>query len=161
MRSIVLLLLVFPLSVSAHAFGFSHETTVNGYQVDIGYSTAAPTPNESVIFDFNLPAVHAEVPYSDVWVRVTKEDGTVVLATGLYNARFGGPRLSYMFPEDGRYTISVRYEQESEVLLETEFPITVVPASSGSIPYTEHIPGLVVGLLLSVGVLTWWQRGKK
>lgn len=151
MRAAVFLLFLLPLSVSAHAFGFSHEATVNGYQIDIGYSTAAPTPEESVIFDFNLPLVHEEVDYSDVWVRITSEEGSVVFASGIYNSTFGGPRLSYVFPDTGTYTIHARYENGSDILLETSFPITVVPSSSGSFPM-PNIPGVVVGALL--GALT-------
>lgn len=122
-----------PLLAQAHAFGVSHETTVDGIHIDIGYSSAAPTVGESVIFDFNLPAGEEDERYTDVWVRVEAENGSAKLATAVHNATFGGPRMSYAFPAAGTYTVFARYENEGTALAKTEWQITVLPSSSGGV----------------------------
>ena len=154
------LFLLVPFAVQAHGFGFSHETTVDEYQVDIGYSSAAPTPDEVVAFDFNLPVVHSDVPYTNVWVRISADTGAVVFASGIYNTTFGGPRMSYVFPDDGLYTIYVRYEDDSTILLETEFPITVVPVASDTGPLS---PWMLFGggLLLGAGAMFFLWKMRK
>jgi len=139
-----------PLYASAHSLGVSFDTNSDGIHIDIGYSTAAPVVGESVIFDFNLPIDEDSVDYTDTWVRVTDADGNVVLATAVYNATFGGPRMSYVFPRAGAYTISVRYENVGDALTKVEFPITVVPGGStqgfSTIPwYVTALGGLLLG----------------
>jgi len=149
---LALAIILAPLSAQAHAFGVSHETTVDGIHIDIGYSSAAPTVGESVIFDFNLPAGEEDERYTDVWVRVEAENGSAKLATAVHNATFGGPRMSYAFPEPGVYTLFARYENEGTALAKTEWQITVLPSSSGgfrgilqSIPWTWLIAGALIG----------------
>jgi hypothetical protein len=148
-RALIALSLLLPLSVDAHAVGVSHEAYVDGIHIDIAYSSAAPTAGESVIFDFNLPLEEEDERYTDVWVRVDGEDGSVKLATAVYNAEFGGPRLSYVFSEAGTYTLSARYENEGEVLVKTEWPITVVPARENPLAsfawYIYLLGGVLVG----------------
>lgn len=138
-----------PLFASAHGFGVSHETTTpEGVRVDIGYSSAAPAVGESVIFDFNLPADEADELYTDVWVRVESDEGSVTLATAIYNAEFGGPRMSYVFPREGTYTLSVRYENEGDAIAKTAWDIVVVPApaSFDFMPIAIFVAGLGVGV---------------
>lgn len=131
-----LVLLVVPFVVSAHGAGAYFETTVGSFILDIGFSSPAPEVGEAVVFDFQLRGIDTELisgsdtEFSDVWVRI-ESDGKVLLATGLYNAEFGGPRLSYVFPKEGEYTIFARYENGSDSLAETSFPITVLPNSNG------------------------------
>jgi hypothetical protein len=142
--------------MAAHSEGVSYEDTIDGYEVDIGYSSPAPTTRDVVIFDFNLPASEAESTYTDVWVRVVSEEGTVVFASALHNAQFGGPRLSYLFPKAGTYTISARYENGSHVLFEASFPLTVIEEEGEGKPFSfDLIHGIVllVGLLLGMGIV--------
>jgi hypothetical protein len=159
--SVSLLLFCVPLSVCAHGAGAFFETTVGNFIVDIGFSSPAPEVGESVVFDFQIRKVGtsltsgSDTDFSDVWVRIESEEKTL-LATGLYNAEFGGPRLSYVFPKEGEYTIYARYENGSESLAETSFPMTVVPNSNGqgSHGLLQNAlyggAGLIVGLLLAV-----------
>jgi len=162
MRSIAfaLVFVLFPLQAGAHAFGVSHETTVDGIHIDIGYSAAAPVVGESVIFDFNLPVGEEDEVYTDVWVRVDGDDGSVKLATAVYNAQFGGPRMSYVFPSAGTYTLSVRYENEGEALVKTEWQLVVVPASSSGFFGFPWYAYLLAGLLIG-GVGTYLVLGKR
>lgn len=149
MRSALLLAALFlatPLLAGAHAFGVSHEaTTPEGVHVDIGYSAAAPMVGESVIFDFNLPADEADEEYTDIWVRIEKE-GSVKLATAIYNAEFGGPRMSYVFPEAGDYLVSVRYENGGDAVAKSEWTIPVVPEPKGPFDAIPWFGFLAAGL---------------
>lgn len=149
--------ILIPLSTQAHALGVSYDTVVDGIKVDIGYSSPAPQVGEAVIFDFNLPATES-IKYSDAWVRIESETKSVVFATAIHNASFGGPRLNYVFPRAGTYTIHVRYEQDANTIANVSFPITVVPDTS------EHLLGLpkelwflfgggVLGMLGAFGLL--------
>lgn len=137
-----------PYIVLAHSWGTSFETEDNGYSIDIGYSTPAPEVGESVIFDFEiLKGGERFRDFSDVWVRVEGEHGTV-LATGVHNADFGGARMSYVFPGRGEYQISARYEKGVEAVAEAEFPISVVAASTSGepSPLWWALGGIVLGL---------------
>lgn len=149
---------LFPFGVSAHGTGASYEAQVGDYFVDIGYSVAEPEVGEPVSFDFNLPDEHAGVAYADVWVRIDDPDGNVVLATGVHNAAFGGPRLSYAFMEEGTYTIHARYENGPDAVVETSFPITVTPASS--MPGLTEVAFLVLGVLFGA-VLAYFVARRK
>jgi hypothetical protein len=150
-----------PLAVLSHGAGAFFETTVGDFIIDIGYSSPAPEVNEAVVFDFQIRNSDTELisgsdaEFSDVWVRIESEEKTL-LATGLYNAEFGGPRLSYVFLKEGEYTVYVRYENGSDALAETSFPMTVLPvsgggASSGVMPILIYgAVGLMLGFFLAV-----------
>jgi hypothetical protein len=153
-------LLSLPFGALAHSSGTFYETVVDGVHIDVGYSSAAPAVGEAVIFDFTLDPDQPLVPrYTDVWVRVESEDGSVVLATAVHNAEFGGPRMSYVFPRAGNFTISMRYENGNTTLAEASFPITVVPdTKSGGIPwYAFLLGGIVIG---AAGTYVYTHRKK-
>ena len=157
-----------PLSVSAHGAGAYYETTVGDFIADVGFSSPAPQVNESVIFDFQLRGINttlisgSDTEYTDVWVRIESNNKTL-LATGIYNAEFGGPRLSYVFPKEGEYTIFVRYENGSDTLAEISFPMTVVPESEGGAGGQSMFyllfggGGLIVGFLLALGLKNFFR----
>jgi len=145
-----------PLMALAHGDETSFETTVGEYFIDIGYSAPDPSVDESVLFDFRLTRGEGgpAVPFSDVWVRMESEDGKVVFASGIHNAEFGGPRLSYVFPGEGSYTVSARYENEGQAITEASFPITVGAAEGTDArgvpePYLFGVAGLVLGFLVA------------
>ena len=148
------LLLCVPVFVSAHEAGVSYQTEMKGYTVDIGYSSAAPQVGESVIFDFRLRDKNGnDVPFTDVWARVESK-GATVFATGVYNGKFGGSRLAYVFPGEGAYTVSARFENDASVIVEGSFPITVVPSAQGSTStghgqeYLFGFGGIILGFVL-------------
>jgi hypothetical protein len=159
----ILSIVLLPHVVTAHALGASYETTVDGYTLDIGYSSPAPEVGEAVIFDFNFPTTQDSVPpYTDVWVRIETEQ-KVVFASALHNAHFGGPRMSYVFPEAGTYTIYVRYQNAEETFVEASFPMTVVPASQDAVSAALRTPGYglaALGVLIALGVLLYTQRSR-
>lgn len=161
----VFALVVFPLVTHAHSWGTSHEAEDNGYSIDIGYSAPAPEAGESVIFDFEmLKSGERYRDFTDVWVRIESEHGTV-LATGIHNADFGGARLSYVFPEPGDYTVSARYQRSDDAVASTKFPISVIgevrtqPSGTGGFG-SSNLISVAAGLLLGF-VITSLIRGKR
>jgi hypothetical protein len=152
-----------PVHALAHALGASYEATIDGYALDIGFSSPAPEVGEAVIFDFNFPAAQDPVPpFTDVWVRI-ETDKRVVFASALHNARFGGPRMSYVFPEAGVYTIYVRYQNPDQTFVEATFPMTVVPVSEDLVTSVMRNPGYIVGalgLVLAMGMLAYSNRSR-
>jgi len=116
-----------PLFVGAHAIGESLEKSVDGYVVDIGYNVTEFVADTPVVFEFTLlDTDETLVDYSNVWLRIVK-DGTTILATGVYNAEFGGARTTYAFPEPGAYELSARYEDGTNSIAEAVFAIEVMP----------------------------------
>ena len=123
---LTMLLVVTPFVVRAHGSGVSYTEEVNGYSVDIDYSTERPEVGESVIFDFKLDKNGAVARnFSDVWVRITDGEKTP-FAAGIYNSQFGGARMTYVFPTSGNYEIHARYENADGTLAEVSFPLAVV-----------------------------------
>lgn len=149
-----------PFQAWAHTTGVFFQTTVKDYIVDVGYSTAAPTEGEATLFDFQLRhaasslANGSDVDFSDVWVRIDNASNAVVFASGIHNAEFGGSRMSYVFPKPGKYLISMRYEKNATTIVESSFPIEVLPgkASGPGLPdrYVFAAIGLVAGVLVSL-----------
>lgn len=148
-------LVLFPLVLSAHGDGASFEKEVDGYVVDIGYSPEEPYVGGAVSFDFGLLKDGSGVDFSDLWVRISKEEQTV-FAGGIYNATFGGARLSATFPESGEYTVSARYQNEGEEIVSAEFPLQVEPLADsdsngfGLMQIMYIVLGVIVG---AVGVM--------
>lgn len=147
--------LLLAVPVYAHVNGVSYEKTKDGYQIDAGYGAPAPTVDESLLMDFRLRKDGKDVEFTDAWVKIIAENGSVVFASGIHNAEFGGPRMSYVFPREGKYTISMRFENGSEPLVEDSFPITVLPASDTGIvlwgvdvtSYLMLLAGIALGVI--------------
>jgi len=120
---IVLFLGVFGFAF-AHGTGASLEKQVGEYLIDVGYNTAVFAEQSSTAFDFDIKKGDEAVAFSDVWVRISQGTKTV-FAGGIYNADFGGARMTYVFPQAGEYEFSVRFENEDESIAESEFQIVV------------------------------------
>lgn len=162
MRYLTLLLLAFafPGLAAAHGDGTSFETTVDGYAVDIGYSSPVPQAGEFVSFDFALQheASGKDVDFDDVWVKITNEEGTVVFASGIYNAPFGGARMSYTFPSEGRYTVSARFEGTDGSITEVEFPFSVSSAENNDTPFQNTLLIFALGAVLGATIVFFLRK---
>jgi hypothetical protein len=55
-----------------------------------------------------------------------------------------------VFPEEGIYTVSVRYQKDGETVVKTEFPMTVIAPLQTQ---KEPNPFIMYGLLGSAGLL--------
>jgi len=163
MRFLLLSLLVLlPTATFAHVNGASFETTVDGYLIDSGYSNPAPTVGESVLFDFRLRKGDVEVPFDDVWVKIESEDKAVVFAGGLHNLPVSGPRMSYVFPRAGNYTVDFRYERATGPVVESSYPLTVIPATSNATAAPALVDELyALGGFVAGAVLVLILKGKR
>ncbi len=155
--------LLLPCSlIFAHGSGVSYEVTKDGYKIDIGYEEFI-AENESVRFDFALyPEVienrEGEV-FSDVWVTITK-DKKIYFAGAIDKPRFGTTGFTYVFPEQGTFTISSRFEQEGETLTKDSFDVIVIQP----LDYKEPLPPYVIpiaffglGLFVSILSIVLWR----
>ena len=158
----VALLLLVPVLVSSHGGGSSYETTLQGYKIDAGYSTPAPQVGETVLFDFRLSKNDAEAPFDDVWVKIESEDKSVVFAGGLHNLPASGPRMSYAFPRAGNYTVSFRYEKGTNPIVESSYPLTVLPSTPTTRPSVSLLNELwALGGFIAGGVVVALLRFKR
>ncbi|MEZ4200784.1 MAG: hypothetical protein R3B69_04390, partial [Candidatus Paceibacterota bacterium] len=107
----------------AHTTGATIEQRINGYLIDIGYSAERIAVNTTARFDFLLfdEGSGQETEFSDVWLRLERGE-QLVFAGGLSDPYFGNAGMSIRFTEPGDYTAFVRYQRDSESLVETEFP---------------------------------------
>lgn len=146
------LLLTSASFVSAHGNSFSYEESKEGYKIDIGYDEFIAA-GESVRFDYviypeDLDAIEGEV-FTDVWVTLTK-DRQIYFAGGIHKPAFGATGFTYVFPEEGSYTLSARFQKDGETVVATEFPLEILP------PLTETktvTPLIIYGLCLLAGLV--------
>lgn len=151
--------LLLPLYASAHTGSEFYEQVVGEHKVDVGYTTKTPAQGDPVQFDFILWQGKAQASFDDVWVRIESPDGVTVLATGIHNSAFGGPRLSYVFPSAGNYTVFVRYEDASSTIAESSFPMIVRAASAQkpAFDYGYLLAVLGMGMLLGAALPRLWR----
>lgn len=136
----------------AHGTGVSYEENKDGYLIDIGHDEFIAA-KESVRFDFtiypeDIESIEGEV-FTDVWVTITKEN-KIFFASGIHKPVFGTTGLTFVFPEEGTYTLSARFQNEGETVVETEFPLEVIPPLPGD---QEGINPLIIYGLLTVAGL--------
>ena len=130
----VFLALFFPLMyISGHGTGQSLEVETGAYLVDIGYSAFGLYAGEANSFDINL--LHKEtkeqISFTNVWVRIAEEE-LVVFASNIARARLGKTAMTFIFPDAGAYTISVRFEDEDGVIVEAGLPLVIESARSNT-----------------------------
>lgn len=161
-------LIVFALFVTSHAHGHglgsSIEKSIEGKLIDIGYDPEDVQAGKTVIYDFALldGATNEPVEYTDIWVRIY-EGRKTYLATGIARANLGKTTLSYVYPEEGEYVMSVRFKNEDEKLVEADFDLPVAEsedASSSNSNYLIPVLGLVVGLILGLAGALFFKKGK-
>jgi len=152
---------VVPLYASAHATGTSLERVVNGYRFDIGYSPADVAVGTQTRLDFLLFDEESgkPIPFSDVWVRLTKES-KAYFAGGISQPEFGAAGILYSFPEAGEYELSVRFQNDGESIAEETFTLPVLPPEEGTrSTSTTTILLYIVGALI-IGALIGFLAGR-
>lgn len=115
--------------VSAHGTGVSYEETKDGYKIDIGHDEFIAA-GEATRFDFllypeNIENIEGEI-FTDVWVTFTQDKG-LFFAGGIHKPVFGSTGFTYVFPHEGTYTVSARYQKDGETVVQTEFPLEIIP----------------------------------
>lgn len=113
----------------AHGASFTHEESKDGYKAVVGYDEFIAA-DESVRFDFSAYPENGEAPegdvFNDIWVTITK-DKKIFFAGGVSKPVFGTTGFTFVFPEEGTYTLSARFQKEGEEVIKTEFPIDIIP----------------------------------
>ena len=146
--------------VAAHGEEASFEKETGGYLIDVGYDPEEFKQGGVTDFDFNLIQVGTkeDVEFSDIWVRISIEN-RAYFAGALAKTGIGRTTLKYVFPVDGDYELSVRFENEGEILSETSFPLSVQKVQ-GSVSSNNLLIGGLSGFILGV-VLTLALTKKK
>jgi hypothetical protein len=139
------------ISVSAHGTGVSFEETKEGYKIDIGHDEFIAAL-ESTRFDFalyleDISRVEGDV-FTDAWVTITK-DKKLYFGGAVDKPVFGATGFTFVFPEEGVYTIATRFQKDGETVIKTEFPLEIIPPLDA----TKEINPLVLYALLSFGSL--------
>jgi hypothetical protein len=153
MKKILLLSLLgicFPFVSFAHSEGLSFEKVVGEYLFDIGYSSEL-SANDLIRFDLSIAdALTKElIPFSSAWVRITKGEETL-FAGPIGYGEFGKPGFSIVFPYEGDYELSVRFEKGSDTISRASFSLKVAPGESEN----ESVTPIIVALIgVFIGVL--------
>lgn len=126
-------------SAYAHGAGMTlTSTTTKGYIVDVDYADTYVEAGRLGRFTFGLftdGTREKQIEYTDMWVRIVRKDdskvGKTVFAGGLAKQEFGGNGFSFVFPEAGTYTMSVRYnnankDSSESTVAEEEFELDVL-----------------------------------
>lgn len=144
--------------------------------VDMDYTELAIVARDSAgRFTFDLFGDETRtqpVDYTDLWVRIVEDTGTgggrTVFAGPIYRTQYGGVGFLFTFPESGKYTMHLRYNDadassSGETLAEAEFPLDVLRSEDEN-KFNfgiEFWVGLVGGLFAAViGLLPFFLRRK-
>lgn len=132
--------------VFAHGTGVSFEETKEGYKIDIGHDESIAAL-EATRFDFalypeDLESIEGEI-FSDVWVTIM-QDKSLFFAGGIDKPTFGGTGFTYVFPQEGRYVISARFQKDGDTVVQSEFPLDII----APFETTQEMPPWVLTLLL-------------
>jgi len=147
--------------VSAHGSGASFEEQSGDFLIDVGYDPAIVLSGEQVRFDFNIintKLVGTSTQFTDVRVLLEK-DSRVSFASGLHKPRFGKIGMTYVFPESGQYDLSVRFQNNGDILADASFVLNVDRGAS-SLGGPQGIILGIVGLLLGGAIVFIFKRRK-
>jgi hypothetical protein len=164
MRSLLLVLALLPLSVSAHGDAPSLEADVGDYMIDIGYTPELEAGTE-IEFDIDLftkePIDYAD--FASVDVRVTK-DGAEVVAGSVENDQVNIPTFRVTFPETGGYDMDIRYLDEQDRLIvartfHLEVPNDAQVFVRGGLETAHYVIAAgLFALSLGIGGYALWER---
>lgn len=137
--------------------------------VDVDYTELAIVARDSAgRFTFDLFGDETRtrpVDYTDLWVRIVEDTGKgggrTVFAGPIYPTEFGGVGFLFTFPESGKYTMHVRYNDADkgnygETVAEAEFPLDVLRSKDENafdFSSSEFWIGLVGGLFAALLIL--------
>lgn len=148
----------------AHNAGYSVEETIDGYIVDIGYNSEIVRAGEVVRFDFLLfdEATGQEVPFTDVWFRLEREDKTI-FAGPVAQPYFGTAGVSLEMNVPTVHKVFARYQRGDESLVQMEFDLLVEAEPVGLLDAEYQgwyvLYGVLAGLFAgSLVFLLWFWR---
>lgn len=147
----IFLIIGFGFSLSAHGTGASFEKVIGNYKIDIGYDPVIFTSGGVHRFDFDIfdSKTNNNVDFSDVWVNIS-EGSKTVFASGIHRSDLGIAGMTFVFPNKGDYTLSVRFEKGDNNIVESTFPVKVlegVPPTDGLKNTNGSFGVLVAGVI--------------
>ena len=155
-----------PIAASAHTAGASFETRQDGYVIDIGYEPEAPSAGDRIRFDFSAypedPSMRGDEIYTDVWVRIIDGEERILYAGDVHDPVFGQAGFTILITKGGEYTVSARFQRDSELVVETSFPLVVNDNSAFISEF--HLPALIslgIGLLAGGLLMAGFNRKHK
>lgn len=134
----------------AHMGGFTYETTVNNYFVDIGANKLVIIPGELVLFEYNIFSTSDPnnlADFDNVYVTIGNNVG-VQLSTFVHRPYGMLTVLSYEFPNAGQYEMSARFQKGGETMAEVSFPVTV----EGNGVNANYLKMGIFALLVGLGI---------
>jgi len=140
--------LALPLALFAHGEGASIEREVGEYLVDIGYDADPIIASSPVRFDFALYEKDGggSVPFDRLWLRIEDAEKTL-FAGAIAHAQFGATGALVLLPEEGSYTLFVRFEDDHSPIVELEAPITVAAGKrQATFPWWASVLSVVLAL---------------
>ncbi len=150
-----------PLSVSAHSNTTSIEVPVGERIVDIGYNRTfeAGVP---ILLDLGIKnADQTTIPFTDTWVRVSHHDQTMFSAP-IFNGALGGARVTYVFPQAGTYTATVRFYNDGKEIVTADVPIDVIAGETKGPLWPIVVVGVsIISLATGVGIGLLARRARK
>lgn len=144
----------------AHGSGVSYEEQKDGYLVDIGYSIEFPKALEQVRFDLtiipdDIESLDDEL-FTDVWIRIAQER-ELFFSGGINKPDFGLTGFTYVFPKEGVYEITARFQNAGENVVEVTFPLEILPPEEGRSNINPFI-AIGVGFLLGAAIMFFIPR---
>ncbi len=135
-------------SASAHISGFTYETTVGDYFVDVGSNKTELVQNDLILFEYNLYPKSDQnnlADFDNVYVSVG-DDKTVMYSGYLYRPDGQVTTMSFAFPHGGIYKMSARFDKGGQTMAEVEFPIEIKSSGIDPMLIIVGIAGLALGL---------------
>lgn len=152
--------------VFAHNTGVSYTETKNGYNIDIGHDQFI-TAGQPARFDYLLSPASASSTdgeiFTDVWVTITDSNKKLLFAGGISKPTFGSTGFTYVFPKDGTYTISSRYQKDGDTVVSTDFAIQALQSTDpqGVNPVILYVLLSLAGLVIGMAVGLFIPRKEK
>lgn len=117
---------IFTGTVLAHGVLQTLNKTDDKYSIDVTYDSLDININGTTPFNFYLKDARSkqDIPFSSVFVRIT-QGGALLFAGPVSPRSFGPPSITYMFPKEGQYEISARFQKDDETITEASFPLAV------------------------------------
>ncbi len=170
-----------PKETLAHGEGglsLSATSTTKGglaHIVDVDYGDIVIEADRIGRFNFSLFADTERtkpVDFTDMWVLIERDDGDkvgkTVFAGGIAKQAFGGNGFSFVFPESGKYTLNIRYNNATDdifgtTVAEAEFTLEVLRSEEeNKFKFSlEFWSGLVGGLLITLLGMSPFILGRK
>ena len=161
--SSILLLIILSVSistpVSAHLDAGSDEV-INGYLIDFGYAPAQPTALNTTILNFNLlnNSTQQTINFTSLFIRIS--DSTHNIFAGTFKPSNDDVNFVFTFPKSGSYTISVRFYNGSDVLVENDYAFDVSDATTsvghawqGTISMINYIVIIVLIVIIIMPII--------